>query len=80
MISGDIANMNDLIAIAERELLYQRRVDLQDLLEQFRPLDLQLEEVLALIAILRPVADRVNADIGRPKKRPPKRPPLKLVP
>lgn len=76
MICGDIANMNDLIAIAERELLYQRRVDLQDLLEQFRPLDLQLEEVLALIAILRPVAERVNAESGRPTKRPP----LKLVP
>lgn len=67
--------MNDLITIAERELFYQRRVDLQSLLEQFSPRDLHLEEVLALIAILRPVAERVNANIDKTEERPA----LKLV-
>ena len=56
--------MNDLIAFAERELFHQRRLDLQSLLEQFTPNDLQLEELLALIAILRPVAERVEQSRG----------------
>ncbi len=60
--------MNDLLVFAERELSYKRRLDLQELLEQFTPRDLQLEEVLALIAILRPVAERVES--GRSDDRP----------
>jgi len=68
--------MNDLIARAERELLYQRQLDLQSLLEQFKPRDLRLEEVLALIGLLRPVAERVSTSVDRSEIRPS----LRLVP
>lgn len=50
----------DLVALAaQQQLLQGARTELRDLLERCTPVDLTLEEVLALIAVVRPAAQRV---------------------
>ena len=52
--------MGEFLALAEGEMLRQRRVELRALLERFTPKDLLLTDILALIAVLTPVAARVQ--------------------
>ncbi len=57
----------EFIAAAEREMLRERRQELRALLEQFTPNDLELSEVLALVAVLSPVAARVAGGAPEPE-------------
>ncbi len=56
--------MTDIVAIAEGEMLGQRLDELRGLLARCSPGDLLLHDVIALIAILRPVAERVEPAAG----------------
>lgn len=54
------------IEAAEGEMLRRYRKELREILGQFAPTDLRLGEVLALIAILAPVAARMRGAAAEP--------------
>lgn len=53
--------MRDIVAIAEGEMLARRLNELRGLLGRCSPRDLLLHDVIALIAILGPVAIRAES-------------------
>ncbi|MGB0972044.1 MAG: hypothetical protein ACPGVG_13945 [Mycobacterium sp.] len=52
--------MTDLVTAAEAQMLAKYRAELRGLLDTFSPADLELPEVLALIAVVAPVAARAG--------------------
>lgn len=56
--------MRDIVEMAEGEMLRQRLDELRGLLGRCNPGDLLLHDVMALIAVLRPVAVRVESAAG----------------
>lgn len=56
---------SDIVAVAEREMLRERRAELRDILARCTPRDLLLQDVIALIAILGPVALRADTTTSR---------------
>ncbi len=56
--------MTDLVAAAEAQMLAKYRAELRGLLDSFSSADLELPKVLALIAVVGPVAARAGRQGG----------------